>query len=171
MLWSKTTIGKKRFKNAIFLNLKEVRRFYGIWNISFISIVMVLCFYLWLWNPETMLNQEEHAEVCYDVSNCSYTVQCWDNKHIESVVMAPAGFYPTESLAVSQGQIWNPDSAQYINATALMSRWFMLGFFLSAFNLAKEITHFACWHKKSKEKIYDVHHYNRLEFRAALKQF
>lgn len=47
----------------------------------------------------------------------------------------------------------------------------MLGFFLSAFNLGKEITHLCCWHKKSKDKIYDVHHYNALEFRAALKQF
>jgi len=53
----------------------------------------------------------------------------------------------------------------------LVTRWFAIGFFLSAANLAKEITHLCCWHKKSKEKIYDVHHYNRLEFRAALKQF
>lgn len=171
MLWAKTTIGKLRFKNAIFLNLKEVRRFYSIWNISFISVVMCICLWLWVYNPEMHLNPEEHSEVCYDVANCSLTVHCWDNKYMDSVVMAPPGFYPTEHLAVSQGQVWDADKAQYVDATALCLRWFMLGFFLSAFNLGKEITHLCCWHKKSKDKIYDVHHYNALEFRAALKQF
>lgn len=107
MLWSKTTIGQKRYKNAIFLNLKEVRRFYSIWNISFISVVMVLCLYLWLWNPETSLNQEEHTGICtLPDENGSTTcneyknIQCWDNKHIESVVMTPHGVYPTEALAL-----------------------------------------------------------------------
>jgi hypothetical protein len=67
MLWSKTTIGKNRYKNSVFLNLKEVRRFYSIWNISFISVVMFLCLWLWVWNPETYLNQDEyegHDQVC-----------------------------------------------------------------------------------------------------------
>lgn len=154
MLWSKTKIGKNKFRNAIFLNLKEVRRFYSVWNISFISVVMCLCLYLWVANPETILNQEEHpTPVCFDVddeSTCSFTVHCWDNKFNESVVMTPPGYYPTESMAVSQGQVWNADQAQYIDATALATRWFMIGFFLSAFNLGKEITHLCCWHKKSK---------------------
>ena len=114
MLWSKTTIGQKRYKNAIFLNLKEVRRFYSIWNISFISVVMVLCFYLWLWNPETSLSRVEtngipkHQGVCglpdeNGVTTCDEysNIQCWDNKHIESVVMTPAGVYPTEAIALS----------------------------------------------------------------------
>jgi len=183
MLWSKTTIGKNRYKNSVFLNLKEVRRFYSIWNISFISVVMFLCLWLWVANPETKLNQDEyegHQQVCQMIGGtegiereevCSWEVNCWDNMHISSVVMTPPGVYPTEALALSQDQIWNADSAQYTNATALVTRWFMIGFFLSALNLGKEITHLCCWHKKSKEKIYDVHHYNRLEFRAALKQF
>lgn len=178
MIWAWTKVGKSRYKNAILHNLKEVRRFYSIWNISFISVTMFMCLFFWILNPEAKLpvELEVHGEmmpteICFDVANCDRHVHCWDNKHIQSVVFAPKGFYPTEAMAIQQGQQWNPDSAQYLDVTLMVTRWFALGFVLSVANLAKEISHFCCWHQNEKEKIYDVHHYNRQEFRTAVKQF
>jgi len=165
MLWSTTTIGKYRFKNAILMNLKETRYFYSIWNISFVSVVMAMCLFLWVFNPDTYLplenpHGEENAEVCVFDVNCSRRLECWDNKHTEATVFMPPGYYPTEAVSVEQDQEWNADKAQYFNVTNIMTQWFMLGFFLEFFHLANEIFFFCCW-SHNKEKIYDVHTYNR----------
>ena len=129
---------------------------------------MVMCLMLWGFNPDTRLSEDAVInEACFNEWECNNHVHCWDNRYEESVIMAPVGFYPTEAMAIAQGQPWNADAAYYFNATDAMEGWYCIGFFLCLLGLAKEIATYAMFHHKTK--IFDVHHYNRMEHRSALK--
>jgi hypothetical protein len=99
MIVPHTRLCGKVYKNTILWNLKPVLRFHFYFNVSFISLTAIVCLMLWAFNPEEKL--AEGAEVCFDVDNCNNDVHCWDNAHIDSVVFAPDGYYPTESMCVS----------------------------------------------------------------------
>lgn len=167
MLKSHTHFGKGRYRMAVLFNVKEVRRFISIWNIVFLSIVMIGTFILAFVNPEF---KSTAGEICFQGSDCTENVHCWDNVHVDSSVFMPQGYYPTEANAVAQGQPWVADAAQFTDATRAMKRWYVVGFVLGFMNLAKEITHFACWGDK-RNKNFDPQSFNRIEFQAAVKQF
>lgn len=177
MLVANTRIGKGVYRNAILLNLKEVRLFFSIWNICFLTIVSVLCTLFAFANPEERMKIDAVPNtICFDDSDpmtCSNHVHCWDNKYLESPVFMPVGYYPVQRVAEAQDQPWDGDKAAYQNVTGMMDRWYMIGFILSLLNLGKEIYYLCVWEemKDLDDDIYTTEAYNRIEFKLAVKQF